>query len=82
MVGKIIQLDILIDRGSTATWNTAGDNYLPAATSPTSVKLKTPGSFRGKEFEFSVAIPSSYRATNTYVEIYSIEAYGTVEERL
>jgi len=78
----VVQFDVYLNRGSAATWSTAGDNNLPIATSATTRKIKVPPNFRGKEFEFGISIPTASRATNTYVEVYSIEVKGIAEERI
>ena len=77
------QYDVYVDRNSTAQrWNATDDNQLAASTTPTSVTLKNPTGWRGYEFEYKITIPSSLRATNTYLEIYSIDHKILYDKRI
>jgi len=76
-----IQFDVYIDRGSAHTWNTSGDNQLPASTTITTAQLNAPSGTRGKELELGITIPSSLRAANTYVHVDEIIIKINEEER-
>jgi len=78
-----IQFDVFLDRSaSAASWATATDNQFAASSTTTTVMKKFPTNFRASQFEFKVSIPSGSLATNTQVEVDSINIEIIPEERL
>ena len=77
------QFDVYLNRSSSAaTWPTTNSEQFAASTTTTTVKKKFPSEFRATQFEFGIQLPTSLKATNTYLEIYEINISGTVEDRI
>jgi len=77
----IFQIDLYLNRSSTAaTWNSSA-NQIVASTSATSKRIQVPTSFQAHEFEFGFSIPSANQATNTDLEIYEISLVVDTQER-